>query len=176
MRWSLTLLAAIAMVGTAVHAAEINWQEAVANLAYERSQAEMCVRLLKKFGDKATIERDSVKYDAAKAEYDGIIGGLITGVAQRDQPESLSDLQERMQRGFEKREAFCKSVQPLVSASNGQKGVIDEIVAGALGPVIDAVKAIWLKRMDENALTRATIQTQLEVTKWLPFDLVAPSS
>jgi hypothetical protein len=169
-----TLLVAIVMVSTATHAAEINWQEAIANLAYERSQAEMCVRLLKKFGDKATIERSSVKYDEAKAEYDGIIGGLIAALAQRDEPGSLNDLQDRTQRGFEKREAFCKSVQPLVPSSTGQKGVIDQIVAGALGPVIDAVKVIWVKRMDENALTRATIQTQLEATKWLPFGSVAP--
>jgi hypothetical protein len=74
------------------------------------------------------------------------------------------------------REAFCKSVQPLVPWISGQKGVIDEIVTGALGPVIDAVKMIWVKRMDENALTRATIQTQLEATKWLPFGSVPPSS
>ena len=176
-----TLLAAMAMVVVAARAQEtkqtreITWQDAVANLAYERSQAEMCVRLLKKFGDKATIERDAVGYDAAKVEYDSIIGGLIAALAQRDQPESMSDLQDRMQRGFQKREAFCKSVQPLVPSSPGQKGPIDEIVSGALGPVIDAVKAIWLKRMDENALTRATIQTQLEATKWLPFGSVAPS-
>lgn len=179
-RW-FTLLAAMAMIATAARAQEtkqareITWQDAVANLAYERSQAEMCVRLLKKFGDKATIERDSVGYDAAKVEYDGIIGGLIAALAQRDQPESLNDLQGRMQRGFQKREAFCKSVQPLVPSSTGQKGPIDEIVAGAVGPVVDAVKAIWLKRIDENALTRATIQTQLEATKWAPFSSVAPS-
>jgi hypothetical protein len=170
------LFAVVAIVCTAGHAAEITWQDAVANLAYERAQAERCVRLLKKFGDKATIDRNSVKYDEAKSEYDGIIAGLVAALAQRDQPGSLNDLRDRTQRGFEKREAFCKSVQPLVPSISGQKGVIDEIVAGALGPVIDAVKVIWVKRMDENALTRATIQTQLEATKWLPFGSVAPSS
>lgn len=175
-RWWLPLLLAVLLAATAVRAAEITWQDAVARLAYERSQAEMCVRLLKKFGDTAAVARGSVGYDAAKVEYDGIIGGLIVALVQRDRPASLSDLQNRMERGFEKREAFCESVQPLVPSSEGQKGVIDAIVKGAVGPLIDAIKSIWLKRMDEDALARATIQTQLEATKWLAFESVKPSS
>jgi hypothetical protein len=49
-------------------------------------------------------------------------------------------------------------------------------VSGAIGPVIQAVQAIYMRAKDENALTRATIQTQLEATSWPAFAAVAPSS
>jgi hypothetical protein len=55
-RWLLVSLAVSAMA-TAVHAQEINWQEAVARLARERTLAETCAGLLKKHGDKATQAR-----------------------------------------------------------------------------------------------------------------------
>ena len=51
-----------------------------------------------------------------------------------------------MQRGFDAREAFCNSVQALVPSNAGQKSVIVDIVKGAVGPVIDAIKAIWMRR------------------------------
>src|SRR5262245_9702801 len=99
--------------------AEIGWQEAVARLAYERTKAETCVRLLKANGDHAAIQRGEMAYAGAKAEYDAIIGGLVVALARKGEPTSLPDLEARMQRGFEAREAFCKSVEPLVPPSKG---------------------------------------------------------
>ena len=93
--------------GAAVHAQEINWQEAVARLARERTLAETCVALLRKYGDPAAQARGSLAYGEAKAEYDGVIGGLVVALARKGQPESLPDLQARLQHGFDKRQAFC---------------------------------------------------------------------
>ena len=175
LRWP-PVLAAV-LVATALHAQGINWQEAVARLAQERTQAETCVRLLKKYGDAAAIDRGSLTYGEAKAEYDGIIAGLTVALAQKQQPASLADLEQRLQHGFEKREGFCQSVQPLIPpARAGEKGVIDEIVSGALKPIIEAIQTIYLRAKDEDALTRATIQTQLEATSWPSFGSVTPSS
>jgi hypothetical protein len=157
-------------------AEQINWQEAVARLARERTQAEACVRILKKYGDTAAIDRGSLTYANAKADYDGIIAGLTVALARRQQPKSLPDLEQQLQRGFEEREAFCKSVQPLVPQSTGQRGVIEEVVKGVVGSVIDALKEIYLHSRDEDALTRKTIQTQLEATSWPTFASVTPSS
>ena len=80
-----------------------------------------------------------------------------------------------MQRGFEAREAFCKSVQALVPSSAGQKSVIADIVGGSVGPVIDAIKAIWMRGKDDDALMRRTIQTQLEAALWPSFASISPS-
>ncbi|MFL5257560.1 MAG: hypothetical protein ACJ8AI_32710 [Rhodopila sp.] len=159
---------------------EINWQEAVARLAQERTRAETCVRLLRKYGNAAEVDRGALAYGEAKAEYDGIIAGLTVALAQKASPDSLTDLEARLQRGFAKREAFCESVQDLIPSRNGErgeKGLINEIVTGAvkgvIGPLIQAIQAIWMRHKDESALTRKTIQTQLEATAWPEFAAVA---
>jgi hypothetical protein len=176
-RWwlTLTLLAAV-VAGTAAQGQDINWQEAIARLARERTQAETCVIVLKKYGDPAAKDRGSLNYAEAKAEYDGIIAGLTVALVRKEQPASLPDLQSRLQRGFEKRQAFCQGVQSLIPPqSTGEKGPIDEIVSGAIGPLIQAVQAIYFRAKDDDQLTRKTIQTQLEATSWPAFASVSPS-
>jgi hypothetical protein len=56
------------MVATPLEAHEINWQEAVARLARERTLAETCAAMLKKYGDTAAVDRGSLAYGEAKAE------------------------------------------------------------------------------------------------------------
>src|SRR5271166_6015297 len=171
MRWSTRSL----RWGTSM-AEEIGWQEAVARLAYERTKAETCVKELKKYGDKAAISRGEDAYNNAKAEYDSIVQGLIVALARKGEPASLPDLEARLQRGFAARDAFCKSVRALAPSSAGQKSVIADIVRGAVGPVIDAIKAIWMRSKDDDALMRKTIQTQLEAALWPSFGSISPSA
>ena len=166
--------------GPALSAQTINWQEAVARLAQEREQAVTCAGLLKKHGDAAALDRGSLAYGKAKAEYDGVIAGLGVALAQREGPASLGDLEERLRRGVAARAAFCKDAEALTPASSGQKGVVEEIakgaVSGAVGPVVQALQAIYLRSRDEDAQARETIQAQLEAVSWPPFASVAPSS
>ncbi len=127
----------------ALHAQEVSWQEAVARLAQERTRAETCAALLRKFGDALAVDRGAVAYNEAKAEYDGIVAGLGVALARKAQPESLADLQERLKRGFDERVAFCKRVEPLMPPSKGEKGPpIADIVTGVVKPLTDAVVAI----------------------------------
>jgi hypothetical protein len=93
----------------------------------------------------------------------------------REKPESLPDLQARLQHGFDTRQAFCLSVEPLVPKSQGEKSPIADIVSGVVKPLTDAVVAIWSRTRDDDALIRKTIQTQLEATSWVAFDKVAVS-
>jgi hypothetical protein len=81
-----------------------------------------------------------------------------------------------MQHGFEEREAFCRSIQPLVPSTAGQRSAITEVIGGLVGPLIDAVKAIWMRGKDDDALMRKTIETQLEATSWPQFGSISPSS
>lgn len=155
----------------------INWQEAVATLTRERTVAETSAGLLKKYGDAMAIVPGALAYGEAKAEYDGIIAGLTVALARKAAPASLPDLEARMQRAFAMRQAFCQSVEPLVHQPKaGEKGVVEEVVKGAVGPLIDALKAIWLRTRDDSALTRKTIQTQLEAATWSDFTTVVPSA
>lgn len=177
-KW-LPLLAAV-MAATGARAQNINWQDAVARLKWERTEAEACASVLKKYGDATAVARGSLAYASAKAEYDAIITGLSIALARKEQPNSLPDLQERLERGFEERQAFCKSADALIPQSQGEKGVVDEIVSGAVsgavGPLIQALLAIYMRRQDNDALTRKTIETQLEAASWPAFASVAPSS
>src|SRR5271165_5617011 len=115
----------------AASAQDIGWQEAVARLAQERTLAENCVAALKKHGTAAAIDRGKLAYTDAKAEYDAIIAGLDVALARDDQPASLPDLEARLRRGFDKRQAFCASVEPLVpKPPPGVKGPVEEIARG----------------------------------------------
>ena len=88
-RWWLSLLLAVNVSAAAVEAQEINWQEAVARLARERTLAETCAVVLRKYGDKEAKDRGSLAYGEAKADYDGVISGLVVALARKGQPESL---------------------------------------------------------------------------------------
>jgi hypothetical protein len=61
----------------------------------------------------------------------------------------------------------------LPSSSATNKGILDDIVKGAIQPVIDAlsegVATIYKNYRNDQALTRETIKTQLEATKWPNF-------
>jgi hypothetical protein len=170
-------LIAVSLIAWMASAQDIGWQEAVARLAQERTLAEKCVALLKRHEKPAAIERGRLAYADTKAEYDAIIAGLDVALAQSEQPASLPDLEARLRRGFDKRQAFCASVKRLVPPSPpGVKGPFADIIGGAIAPVADAVKAIWLHKLDDDALRRKTIETQLEDTKWPSFASVSPSS
>ncbi len=134
--------------------------------------AETSARLLKKYGDSTAVDSGSISYAEAKAEFDGVIAGLLVALAQRQKPSSLSDLQERLQRGFKKRYAFCKGVESLIPPATGDKGLITIKLRGDVGQLIEAVKEIYLRAKDDNALARKTIQIQLEATSWPAFDAI----
>jgi hypothetical protein len=151
----------------------IGWPEAVGRLAGERSRAEVCVALLKGHGDEAQIARGQLAYGKSKADFDGVIAGLETALAQRATPESLSSLNAALERGASGLEEFCKSVGDLLPNTSGQKNVLVDIVKQAIEPVIkslsDAVSALYNNHRQDDALTRKTIQTQLEAARWPDF-------
>jgi hypothetical protein len=175
-RWWLILLAA-GLVATALRAEEIGWQEAVARLLQERGQAELCARALKKYGTKGEIARGEVAYGEAKADYDGMIGGLMTALAGGQRPASLPDLDTRLKRGFEEREAFCAVAKSrLPPLKPGEKGIAEEIVKGAVEPVVEAIAKLVDEAIHGPPGRRETIKTQLEGATWPPFASISPLS
>jgi hypothetical protein len=155
----------------------IGWQEAVARLAGERTRAETCASLLKKHGGAAAISRGALAYGEAKAEVDAVIAGLTAAVAEGRKPKSLPDLEARLERGVKAREAFCAEVIALVPDTSGDKeGITDVTGLGKMvTSLIDAVKELVLRWADEDALTRKTIQAQLETAAWRDFAAVEPA-
>src|SRR6187397_77678 len=108
------IVACLAGGGLAQAAEPIGWQEAVARLAGERTKAETCARLLKQYGDKAAVSQGELTYGDAKGDTDAVIAGLIVALAKSDPPDSLPDLEARLQRGVKGRETVCAQAEPLV--------------------------------------------------------------
>ena len=164
-----TLLAALLLAPSAAFGEDIDWPEAIARLTYERTLGTECARLAKQHGDAAQISQAQTGYAKAKAEFDAVIAGLMVVLDQKDDPGELDNLNVRLQRGVYSRIAFCKDVKPLVPSTEGNKGLLDDIVKETVGRVFDAIAALWSYRREDDALKRATIKTQLEAASWPAF-------
>jgi hypothetical protein len=174
-RWLLSLFILI-LAGTTALAQDVGWEEAAARLRKERTMAETCAGLLKKYADAAAKDRGALAYADAKGDYDAIIAGLSVALARKRQPAGLPDLQNRLAQGFEKREAFCRNVQDaLPPAESGHRGALAEIIKGALEPLTKAAVELYTDAQKSDELTRAQIRTQLEASSWPDFATVPPS-
>ena len=163
----------IADLPGASHASEIGWPEAVSRLAGERSKAETCGGALKTYGNPQQLAQGQLAYGIAKADYDAVIAGLLTALTEGGSPKSLSSLDAALEDGASNLAKFCGSVGNLLTGDAGQKGVLVDLVKGAIEPAVQAlsqaVAAIYNNHRKDNALTRETIKTQLEAAKWPNF-------
>ena len=178
MNWARLHLGAFLIILTCMpsgvsHAAAIGWPEAVARLAGERSKADICVGLLKAHGNQEQICGGRLVYGTAKGDFDAVIAGLITALGDGGTPESLPSLEAKLERGASGLGQLCGRVADLVPSDSGQKGVVADIAKGAIKPLIKAlsegVATLYTDHRKDKALTRQTIQTQLEAAKWHDF-------
>ena len=169
----------IAGLPAAAHPSEIGWPEAVSRLAGERSKAETCGGALKAYGNPQQLAQGQLAYGIAKADYDAVIAGLLTALTEGASPKSLSSLNSALEDGASNLAKFCESVGNLLTSEAGQKGVLVDIVKGAIEPAVQAVSqaiaAIYNNHRKDNALTRETIKTQLEAAKWPNFPELKPA-
>jgi hypothetical protein len=157
--------------------ASISWPEAVAQLAGERTKAEACASLLKKYGDEGQVARAQLTYTNAKSDSDAVIAGLITALSTRQTPESLSSLQAKLGSGASGLLEFCGTVGNLIPKTRGALDVaLDIAKLIPLEPLLkmlsDGVSSLYNNHRSDDALTRRTIQTQLEAARWPTFSEV----
>jgi hypothetical protein len=159
--------------------AAISWPDAVGQIAGERARAETCVALMKKYGDDAQKARGQITYSNAKADFDAVIAGLITALSAGQAPASLSSLQARLNSGVSGLAEFCGTVGNLLPKAAGQtdKDVMIDIAKmipfeQLLKMLSEGVSALYTNHRSDDALTRKTIQTQLESARWPAFSEV----
>src|SRR5262245_6864476 len=154
----------------------MRWPDAIATLAAERTRAATCGRLLKRHagGDAAALSRGELAYNDAKAEVDAVIRGLTVVLAERGTPPDLADLEARLTRGVEAREAFCRQVMALVPEDPGTRDFLVPLLGAVLPPLLEAARTLYTGLKGQDSLTRQTIQTQLEATTWTPFAELTP--
>jgi hypothetical protein len=140
--------------------ARIGWPEAVSRLAEERSTAELCVASLKRYGNQEQIAQGRLAYGTAKADFDGVIAGLVIALAEGGNPDSLPSLDAKLAHGATGLGQFCKTVSEVMPAASGQKGILDEMVKASVDPVIKAlsegVAALYNNHRNDDVLTRQT--------------------
>jgi hypothetical protein len=170
------VLVALLLVPAVVRAQPMRWPEAVAALAAERERALFCGRELKRYAaDKAAVlSRGERTYVDAKAEMDGVIRGLIVVLAEGGTPPDLADLEARLTRGFQARDALCRQAIALVPEDPGTRNVLVQVLGIVLTPLLEAVRALYTVKTEQDRLLRQTIQTQLEATLWADFADITP--
>jgi hypothetical protein len=170
------LITLIPAVAAAAGDTPMAWPEAVAELAGERTRAETCVRVFKRLvvEDPAALSRGELDYGGAKANMDEVIAALLVAVTKGEEPVSVNNLDARLNEAIAGREKFCAEVKAMVSDESGTKGIFGDLVSGAVEPLIEAAKAIYLHHRDQDILTRKTIETQLKGTEWPAFAAVTP--
>lgn len=177
-RLGTALLALLVLKSAAIgQPATISWPEAVAQLTGERARAEACAGLMKKYGDEAQIARAQLTYANAKADADAVVAGLITALSARQAPEALSSLQTKLSSGLSGRVEFCDTVGKLIPKTDGQKDALIDLAKlipfeTLLKMLSDGVSALYNNHRSDDALTRKTIQTQLEAARWPAFSEV----
>jgi hypothetical protein len=176
----LSIISALALVVATDFAvgqpASMTWPEAVAQLTGERSKAETCIALVKKFGNEAQVARGQLTYTGAKADADAVIAGLIVALSTGQQPASLSSLQAKLSSGHSGLAEFCGAVTDLVPNTAGQKDIVRDIAKATIEPLLkmlsDGVSTLYNNHRTDDALTRRTIQTRLEAARWPTFSEV----
>jgi hypothetical protein len=157
--------------------ATMSWPEAVGQIAGQRTKAETCVALMKRYGNDAQIARGQLTYADAKADFDAVIAGLIAALSAGQTPASLPSLQARLTSGVSALLEFGNMVSNLLPDTPGQKGVMDELakiipIEPLLKMLSEGVSALYSNHRNDDVLTRRTIQTQLEAARWPTFSEV----
>src|ERR1700738_466723 len=136
-----TLAPLLSMAPGISRAADIGWPEAVGRLAGARTRAETCAAVLKGYGDEQQISRGQLAYGEAKANFDAVIAELVTALTEGGNPKSLPSLETDLEHGATSLGNFGKMVSDVMPRTSGHKGILGDIVKGAIQPVIDALSA-----------------------------------
>jgi hypothetical protein len=94
--------------------ASMSWREAVGQIAGQRTKAETCVALMKRYGNDAQIARGQLTYADAKADFDAVIAGLIAALSAGQTPASLPSLQAKLTSGVSALLELCDMVSNLL--------------------------------------------------------------
>jgi hypothetical protein len=159
--------------------ATISWPDALAKISGERAKAETCVSLMKKYGNDAQKARGELTYTDAKADSDAVIAGLTIALSAGQTPASLSSLQVKLSSGASGLAKFCGTVSDLLPKTAGQTERDVMVDIGKMIPfeqllkmLSDGISALYGNHRNDDALTRKTIQTQLEAARWPAFSEV----
>ena len=100
-----------------------------------------------------------------------MIAALTIALEQGKGADDRADLDARIERATAARETLGRRARDLAA---GTRGPALDLLTSALPTLLSAVGALWTRRTDRDAATRATIATRLEAARWPAFADIAP--
>lgn len=155
--------------------AQPGWPEVIDRLATARTQAVVCVGLLKSGGDATAIQQGKATYGLAKAQSDGAIAGLLTLLLEGGQPRNLPKTQDQIAAAGAALQHICDAATQ--NAKPGEKGVWDDLAKSSVAPLIkalsDGIAGLWTHHVEKDRLEIEGKKTQLEAARWPDFSSIA---
>jgi hypothetical protein len=148
----------------------LSWQSAVAELTAEKQRATTAAGIIKRLGGPGDLAAAEIAYGDGRAETEAVIAALTIALEQGKGADDRADLDARIERATAARETLGRRAQDLAA---GTRGPALDLLVSALPTLLSAVGALWTRRTDRDAATRATIATRLEAARWPPFADIA---
>jgi hypothetical protein len=135
-----------------------------------------------RYGNPSQVTQGEAVYTTAKSHSDAAIAGLLIALETKDAPSNLPFVQNQLASAISGLAEFCNSVDDIVSAAigSGHRNPWVEIIKilplePLLKAISEGVAALYSHHLEDDALTKKSIQTQLEATRWPDFRKVAPA-
>jgi hypothetical protein len=159
--------------------APMTFAEAVRVLEHERVAAEQYAVMLDRFGkaDTGRYVQGITLYAEAKADFDGLIEALKTGVIQHHDLMRSPKFPAVLQAAAQKRIAFTSFVtDEVVGDKEGGKGLLYDVirvVPDLIKKLTESGISIWHEFRDAGKARRDQIIDQLDHLKWKAFADIA---
>lgn len=163
---SLTLAFATKVFCVPPVSAQTGWQDALVQIASERSKISVCIDQLDLHGNDAQKRSGVEQYRKAKTHMDSVLDSLSRILDETSAKTDESALEKELRISIERRIAFCKSVEELIPAQgDGEKQIFQDVYNDTLKPTMDAViSVIGLRKSDKSK--RSNAKTRLEAARW----------
>ena len=113
--------------------------------------------------------QDTLEFDG-RAETEAVIAALTVALEEGKGADDRADLDARIERATAARETLGRRAQDLAA---GTRGPALDLLTSALPSLLSALGALWHRRGDRDAATRATIAARLDAARWPPFADIA---
>jgi hypothetical protein len=152
----------------------LSLSDAARFLAHEKSAAEQYAVILSTVGrsDAALYLRGIKLYADAKAEFDGLIAELRTGLETGQEPLKSPKFAEALQQAAEARVAFTSLVSDEVNKLPGARPGLEDLiqfVPDLVKALTEAGVSIWKAFREARKERRDAILNELAQLKWRPF-------
>lgn len=142
--FNIALLTSLICLTSSLVFAQYRFSDRITWLDQQKQEAIVCVQAFKAASQQS--DQNKTEYGDAKADYDGVIGGLISAVQAKENVSKIGTVPQLIKYGGDKLNAFCskahdlQSTQKLSPANNGLTARMNALLSGAKERNINLLK------------------------------------